>query len=103
MTLIVCMTLIQQSRVSEPPLRSVSFDTIVFQELEVISHVRDVLQTTIKNSQDQLQALREAKHRLEMDWSDKVSAHKLDSKNTSLKSSGGNVMHRPGQAVYKEL
>ena len=73
------------------------------QELEVISHVRDVLQETLKNSQDQLEALREAKHRLEMDWSDKVSAHQLDSKNTSLKSSGGNVMHRPGQAVYKEM
>ena len=90
------------------------------QELEVISHVRDVLNQTLKNARDQLQANREAKHRLEMDWSDKVSyiphsrvfyynshlqvsAHKLDSKNTSLKSSGGNVMHRAGQAVYKEM
>jgi hypothetical protein len=32
-----------------------------------------------------------------------LSAHKLDSKNTSLKNSRGNIMHRPGAASYKEM
>ena len=78
---------------------------------------------------------REAKHRLEMDWSDKVrlitkylfrsmtinrccisidecikylicfqvTAGTLDSKNSALKNTRGNIMHRSGQSVYKEM
>ena len=41
-------------------------------ELELISQVRDTLVETLGNARDQLAASREAKHRLEMDWSDKV-------------------------------
>lgn len=44
----------------------------LLKELEVISHVKDILTNTLRNAQDQLKSNREAKHRLEMDWSDKV-------------------------------
>ena len=44
----------------------------LLKELELISQVRDVLTETLHNARDQLTASREAKHRLEMDWSDKV-------------------------------
>ena len=47
-------------------------------ELELISQVRDTLVETLGNARDQLAASREAKHRLEMDWSDKVNIINLD-------------------------
>ena len=47
----------------------------LLKELELISQVRDVLTETLHNARDQLTASREAKHRLEMDWSDKVRGH----------------------------
>lgn len=97
----------------------------LLKELEVISQVRDTLTECLRNAREQLTASREAKHQLEMDWSDKVlllyglfkvqnilppyfmnfqlRAHQLDSKNTSLKNSRGNVMHRPGAALYQEM
>ena len=43
-----------------------------FQELETISEVRDTLTRTLEVARDQQKANREAKHQLEMDWSDKV-------------------------------
>ena len=30
-------------------------------------------------------------------------AHELDTKNTSLKNSRGNIMHRRGKALYQEM
>ena len=46
----------------------------LLKEIELISQVRDCLNECLNNARDQLTASREAKHRLEMDWSDKVSA-----------------------------
>jgi hypothetical protein len=52
-----------------------------FQELEIISYVKDNLTGALRNARDQLEANREAKHRLEMDWSDKVLLHLSFNKN----------------------
>ncbi len=45
----------------------------LLKELEVISGVKSTLSECLRNARDQLTASREAKHQLEMDWSDKVS------------------------------
>ena len=39
--------------------------------------MQSTLAGTLQQTKDQLQACREAKHRLEMDWSDKYSAQNL--------------------------
>ena len=39
--------------------------------------VQDTLARTLQQTRDQLAACREAKHRMEMDWSDKYSAQAL--------------------------
>ena len=49
----------------------------LLKEIELISNVQDTLARTLQQTKDQLQACREAKHRLEMDWSDKYSAQNL--------------------------
>merc|ERR1719222_634066 len=43
---------------------------------------------------------REAKHRLEMDWSDKYSAQHLDSRSVNLKNTRGNIQRKSGKALY---
>ena len=49
----------------------------LLKEIELISSVQDTLARTLQQTKDQMQACREAKHRLEMDWSDKYSAQNL--------------------------
>ena len=49
----------------------------LLKEIELISSVQSTLAKTLQQTKDQLQACREAKHRLEMDWSDKYSAQNL--------------------------
>ena len=44
----------------------------LLQELEIISSIKSTLTECLNNARDQLTASREAKHNLEMDWSDKV-------------------------------
>lgn len=44
----------------------------LLKELECISGVKATLTECLRNARDQLTASREAKHNLEMDWSDKV-------------------------------
>ena len=57
----------------------------ILKELETISGVKATLTECLRNARDQLTASREAKHNLEMDWSDKVTSqhfkliHILDS------------------------
>jgi hypothetical protein len=57
-----------------------------FQELEIISYVKDNLTGALRNARDQLEANREAKHRLEMDWSDKVLLHLSFNKKRLIKN-----------------
>lgn len=44
----------------------------LLKELELISDVKATMSEFLRNARDQLVASREAKHNLEMDWSDKV-------------------------------
>ena len=46
----------------------------ILKELETISGVKATLTECLRNARDQLTASREAKHNLEMDWSDKVTS-----------------------------
>ena len=45
----------------------------LLEELEIISSIKSTLSECLNNARDQLTASREAKHNLEMDWSDKVT------------------------------
>ena len=49
----------------------------LLKEIELISTVQGTLAGTLQQTKDQLTACREAKHRLEMDWSDKYTAQGL--------------------------
>ena len=49
----------------------------ILKELETISGVKATLTECLRNARDQLTASREAKHNLEMDWSDKVTSRNI--------------------------
>ena len=49
----------------------------LLKEIELISQVQTTLTKTLQQTRDQMEACREAKHRLEMDWSDKYTAQGL--------------------------
>ena len=51
--------------------------TELLKEIELISQVQSTLAKTLQQTRDQMEACKEAKHRLEMDWSDKYSAQHL--------------------------
>ncbi|XP_023335348.1 tektin-4 [Eurytemora carolleeae] len=72
----------------------------LLKEIELIAQVQEILVKTLQQTKDQLDSCREAKHRLEMDWSDKYSAQNLDSKSVQLKNTRGNTQRRAGKALY---
>jgi len=72
----------------------------LLKEIELISQVQDTLTRTLQQTKDQLAACKEAKHRLEMDWSDKYSAQNLDSRSVNLKNTRGNIQRKSGKALY---
>jgi len=72
----------------------------LLKELELIATVQDTLARTLQQTKEQLEACREAKHRLEMDWSDKYSAQHLDSRSVNLKNGRGNIQRKSGKALY---
>lgn len=53
--------------------------------------------------------MKEGRKRLRINYSNgffisfQKRAHELDTKNTSLKNSRGNIMHRRGKALYQEM
>ena len=49
----------------------------LLKEIELISQVQSTLSKTLQQTRDQMEACKEAKHRLEMDWSDKYTAQGL--------------------------
>ena len=49
----------------------------LLKEIELISQVQTTLTKTLQQTRDQMEACKEAKHRLEMDWSDKYTAQGL--------------------------
>ena len=49
----------------------------LLKEIELISQVQSTLTKTLQQTRDQIEACKEAKHRLEMDWSDKYTAQGL--------------------------
>ena len=56
----------------------------LLKEIELIATVQGTLAGTLQQTKDQLQACREAKHRLEMDWSDKYSAQNIGNSQLTL-------------------
>ena len=61
------------------PIKIVNLPGVHFcsKEIELISNVQTTLSKTLQQTKDQLEACKEAKHRLEMDWSDKYTAQGL--------------------------
>jgi len=72
----------------------------LLKEIELISSVQTTLSKTLQQTKDQLEACKEAKHRLEMDWSDKYTAQGLDSRSVNLKNTRGNIQRKSGKALY---
>jgi len=72
----------------------------LLKEIELISQVQTTLTKTLQQTRDQMEACKEAKHRLEMDWSDKYTAQGLDSRSVNLKNTRGNIQRKSGKALY---
>lgn len=72
------------------------------QELETITRVKETLNNLLAQAREQQHSNKESKHQLEMDWSDKFSAHHLDSRSVQLKNTRGNSMYKSGAATFQE-
>lgn len=67
-------------------------------EVEIISKVQDLLKRTHENADRQIKLNRGSKHKLTMDWSDKVQAYELDTKCANLNNNSTEIQYKEGSA-----
>ncbi|XP_006812879.1 tektin-4-like [Saccoglossus kowalevskii] len=72
-------------------------------EVSIIMKVRDLLQRTIAESDKQIKLNRGGKHKLTMDWSDKLEAFRLDEKCASLNNNSTDIQYHEGSAKFEEI
>ncbi|XP_071963110.1 tektin-4-like [Antedon mediterranea] len=72
-------------------------------EYEIICKVQDLLKRTIEQSDRQIKLNRGAKHKLTMDWSDKVEAYDIDTKCANLNNDSTDIMYKEGSAKFNAV
>ncbi|XP_070579663.1 tektin-4-like [Ptychodera flava] len=72
-------------------------------EVEIIMKVQDLLRRTIAQTDKQIKLNRGAKHKLTMDWSDKLEAFKIDEKCASLNNNSTDIQYHEGSARFEEI
>lgn len=71
-------------------------------EIDLINNVQHLHRRTLEECERQIKANRNAKHNLEMDWSNKFEAQRADNKAWSRKNTDVDIMYYPGAARYQE-
>ncbi|CAG9863658.1 unnamed protein product [Phyllotreta striolata] len=89
------------SRIDSDVVRDVVEDALI-RELTLIKEVKELFTRTLKDVEHQLNESKNAKARLEYDWSDKLDAHKLDSINMALNTRSTILMFKPGAVCFPE-
>lgn len=68
----------------------------------MISEIRTVFHTTVNNIDAQQNENRAARERLENDWSDKMHAYEIDSRNTALNNKSQEKLFKPGATRFQD-
>ncbi|XP_071442256.1 tektin-4 [Hetaerina americana] len=92
---------LRTSRLEEDLVRDAPEVELV-KESSLIREVKLLMQKLIKQTEDQQTINKAAKERLELDWSDKVQAHQIDSKSMALRSDSTSTLHYPGACRVPE-
>lgn len=74
----------------------------LLKEMKIINDVRDLLKKTIARAEQQIEANRDAKQKLEMDWSDKKEALEIDNRCGMLRDHHTDKQFYPGSAKFQE-
>ncbi|XP_014664115.1 PREDICTED: tektin-4-like [Priapulus caudatus] len=75
----------------------------LIKEVEMINNVQDLLNNTIQETNIQIRNNRSAKQKLEMDWSDKSEALKIDVESGALSNSSTQARFKPGATAFQNM
>lgn len=73
---------------------------VVFQELALCSEIRDLLNRTREQIEMQIAELKNAKTRMESDWSDKLHTYKIDSVCVNLSNDSPLILWKAGATRF---
>lgn len=74
----------------------------LIEEIALISEIRNVLNATLNDINAQQNDNRAARERLECDWSDKLHAYEIDSRNTALNNKSHEKLFKPGATRFMD-
>ncbi|XP_051877009.1 tektin-4 [Pristis pectinata] len=85
-----------------PDLVKDAVEDELLKEVDLIQNVRGVLKRTLDQVITQIRKNRDAKERLEMDWSDKYEAYKIDVKAGGLNNQSTNIQFHPNSSKFED-
>lgn len=74
----------------------------LIEEIALISEIRNVLNSTLNDINNQQSENIAARERLESDFSDKIHAYEIDSKNSSLNNKSHEILFKPGATRFMD-
>lgn len=74
----------------------------LIKEVALCSEIRDIFFRTLNDVEKQLLENKTAKQRLEFDWSDKKTAHEIDSISMALNNRSTVLMFKPGAVCFPD-
>lgn len=72
----------------------------LIEEIALIAEIRTIFHSTLNDINAQQNENRAARERLESDWSDKLHAYEIDSKNTALNNKSHEILFKPGATRF---
>lgn len=74
----------------------------LIEEIALISEIRNVFNSTLNEINRQQDENRAARERLESDWSDKMHAYEIDSRNSALNNQSHEKLFKPGATRFMD-
>lgn len=74
----------------------------LIEEIALISEIRNVFNCTLNEINEQQGENRAARERLEGDWSDKMHAYEIDSRNSALNNQSHEKLFKPGATRFMD-
>lgn len=72
----------------------------LIKEKALIAEIRSLFIRTLADIEAQQSANRTNKEKMEFDWSDKIDAHEIDSRNSQLNNRSAAIMFKPGATRF---
>ncbi|XP_031623738.1 tektin-4 [Contarinia nasturtii] len=74
----------------------------LIEEIALISEIRNVFNSSVNDINRQQSENRAARERLESDWSDKMHAYEIDSRNSALNNKSHEILFKPGATRFMD-